>query len=170
MFLPGWSSLDGTVYWLRLFQVATIVLPVITGTLVFTYNKHRDTLSAIVAGGKEAAHANQVAALKAQVDEARNQLAADHSVRNRVRSLLAAVDGRIINLIDTGTAQMIIRMPVGDLRRLQILLDEPDGQQLAAIAEIGAIGTPTINNGSLGTTAAVEQAPIHLIVHAALKN
>jgi hypothetical protein len=172
MYLPGWDSLD-TVgrlnFWCHIAALVFIAALALAEILAFVYGERRDTLVearahalSVAQQQKEQAtderHAAEVADLRGQLDKTSKQVADDHSLKSRIRGLFASIDPNILHQIDSGFGDLTIRMQPPDIQRLQTLLAEPGGADLASITGFGrSWANSMIANGTLGPSAPVPQ-------------
>jgi hypothetical protein len=114
--LPGWNSIETTTFLRNVFELGGIALffvVVVFELLAYFYGHRRDFLvdeAASIAATQQIQeetatqqrHDAEVAKLQSQLEQTRKQVAEDHSIKNRIRAVLAAVDPQILREIDAG--------------------------------------------------------------------
>jgi hypothetical protein len=180
---PGWNSIEGTGGWAHFwfwFGMWCFLWLGISEVIAFVYGLRKDDLivaaqqtTAVQAKKTQDALQEQLSAadkkvanLQDQLGKTAAQVADDHSLKNRVRSLFASIDPSILRQIDSGFFDLTIRMQPPDIEQLQRLLAEPGGADIATIEGFGRSWAFTVlSNGTLGPSAPVPQQ-VEVIVRA----
>ncbi|MBV8568573.1 MAG: hypothetical protein JO273_24290 [Methylobacteriaceae bacterium] len=188
MHLPGWNSADSTARFHNFFEFWGIVLfliVVLFEFLAYFYGHRRDWLvnEAVRQASiqrqqaddpaklQRESDATQIARLEEELWQTSKQVAADHSVKTRLRNLLETIDPQIIRAIDAGQTDLVVRMQPSDIVALRSLIQDPEGASLVTIVGLGRrFLNSLINNGSLGpSTPVAEQQEVQLHISTNLK-
>jgi hypothetical protein len=184
---PDWNSLTSVKAWHTVFEIAGIgILALLVGAeiLAYTFGKRQEVLAEQAERIRVAAeqqrydnaerrHAEEVATLRAKLDEATSQVTDDHSLKGRIRRLFDSVDPQIVREIDGGSTELAVRMPIGALQSLAQLLREDGAEELLKASQTGKTWGPgvTINNGSLGPQGSgASQYEIRVVVSPGLRS
>jgi hypothetical protein len=133
---------------------------------------HRETqLAALAERARNEELQQKENALQSALETVRKLQAADHSVKKRMRDLLAAIDTQIIRRVDAGERTLTIRMQPADIEGLQSLIAEAGDEKLLTIVGYGVtMLNSVIMNGTLGPSAAVpEQTQVRINIFPILR-
>ncbi|MBV8188318.1 MAG: hypothetical protein JO339_13840 [Alphaproteobacteria bacterium] len=174
--LPGWNSVQDAAFWAHFwfwFSIACLVALGASALVSHAYGLRKDALLEAAASSADQKrlraqqevqqeerdrHAAELAKLRTQLDQTSKKLDDERSLKSRTRAALAAIDAKIVRLIDGGATQLMVRMQPSDFATLTALIGEPGGSDLLGLTKTGWVQrSASINDGSLGPTASVPE-------------